>query len=144
MTGRLVRLLLLFCTLVGLTAMHTLGHGAHAPADHPAHVRTGHAADRHPAVVPPAMEPMSDCAGDGCRARLLPLGEAGGAPSGWDVCLAVLGAFAVALLVAGLLRSCARSAGHHPGGPAGRVVGPRAPPPRRYGLRLATVSVLRT
>ncbi|WP_433316093.1 hypothetical protein [Micromonospora chersina] len=35
-TGRWVRLLLLLCTLVGLTAMHTLGHGAHSPSGQPA------------------------------------------------------------------------------------------------------------
>ncbi|PSK65184.1 hypothetical protein B0E53_02870 [Micromonospora sp. MH33] len=133
-TGRWVRLLLLLCTLVGLTAMHTLGHGAHSPADHQA----GHPA-RH--IAPVAM--AADCVGEDCPVRALPPAEPGGDPSGWSVCLAVLGAFAVALLVVVLLRTGSRAVVAAAGGPLRHAAGPRAPPPRPYGLRLATTSVLR-
>ncbi|MFG2053862.1 hypothetical protein ACGFI9_07490 [Micromonospora sp. NPDC048930] len=161
-TGRWVRLLLLLCTLVGLTAMHTLGHGGHAPADQD----TGHGIAHHPAPVEPAtpagLAAMADlpaiagmavhpglagmapdCAGDGCAVRALPLGHLGGDPSGWSVCLAVLGAFAVALLAAVLLRARSHTAGPTVDGPFRVASGSRAPPTRPYGLRLAAASVLR-
>ncbi|TWG22027.1 hypothetical protein FHX75_12546 [Micromonospora palomenae] len=205
--GWWARLLLLACTLLGLAAMHTIGHGTHSVASHP----DGHAAVSQrapvaqaarseavpvahgatPAAVPavqaappeaipaahgaaPAAVPIvhvagpvsfagqgggvvvGDCSGVGCervaadqsaRARprgavALPADQPGGAPSGWSVCLAVLGAFTVALLLATLLLGRARPAvdTRHPSGPSR---GPRAPPPRPVGLRLATVSVLR-
>ncbi|MFE9202807.1 hypothetical protein [Micromonospora sp. NPDC007230] len=158
-TGPWVRLLLLLCTLVGLTAMHTLGHGTHASGGPGDHAAANHgappAAVAGPAALPAAVAGMAgDCHGDGCgparvlppadaQARLLPLGDPGGDRSGWSICLAVLGAFAVTLLVALLLRAGSRTYG-----PAARVAlgaapGPRAPPPRPYGLRLAAVSVLR-
>ncbi|SCL62622.1 DUF6153 family protein [Micromonospora chersina] len=133
-TGRWVRLLLLVCTLVGLTAMHTLGHGAHSPSGQPAGHPAGHSA---------ALAMVADCEGDRCTARALPPGDPGADPSGWSVCLAVLGAFAVALLVVVLLRTGSRSAVAAAGGPLRHPAGPRAPPPRAFGLRLATTSVLR-
>ncbi|MCW3839965.1 DUF6153 family protein [Micromonospora yasonensis] len=142
-TGRWVRLLLLLCTLVGLTVMHTLGHGAHTPADHATGHPAAHAASAAMAAGPVVAGPDQDCPGDGCQVRALPLGDLGGHPSGWSVCLAVLGAFAVALLVAVLLRVRSRPAGPTVGGALTLTVGPRAPPARRYGLRLATASVLR-
>lgn len=100
---------------------------------------------------------MGDCSGDGCGraapadqpagarpggAVALPADQPGGAPRGWSVCLAVLGALTVTLLVATLLLGRARPAvaTRHSSGPSR---GPRAPPPRPVGLRLATVSVLR-
>lgn len=133
-TGRWVRLLLLLCTLVGLTAMHTLGHGAHSPSGHLAGHPAGHTA---------AVAMVADCVGDGCPARALPPADPGGDPSGWSVCLAVLGAFAVALLVVVLLRTGSRAAVAAARGALRHPTGPRAPPPRLYGLRLATTSVLR-
>ncbi|MEH1057282.1 hypothetical protein V6U89_19020 [Micromonospora sp. CPCC 206171] len=180
--GWWARLFLLACTLLGLAAMHTIGHGTHSVASHP----DGHAAagsqrlmvvqatlpeavpvahSAAPETVPVAHSaapetvpaahgagPVSfagqaggvmvaDCAGDGCG-RAAPADQPGGAPSGWSVCLAVLGAFTVALLLATLLLGRARPAVHtrHASGPSR---GPRAPPPRPVGLRLATVSVLR-
>lgn len=161
-TGRWVRLLLLLCTLVGLTAMHTLGHGTHAPAD----PGTRHGTAHHPAAVAPAAPstlagmagrtdpaPMADlsalvraaagCPGDACHRRALPLGDLGGHSSGWSVCLAVLGAFAVVLLLAVLPRARSGAAGLISAGPLRAAAGPRAPPVRPYGLRLATASVLR-
>ncbi|MET8837905.1 DUF6153 family protein [Micromonospora sp. NPDC004540] len=133
-TGRWVRLLLLLCTLVGLTAMHTLGHGGHASAGRPAAHAAGHTGEA--ATAP-------DCMDDGCPVRALPLTHPGGDPSGWSICLAVLGAFAVVLLLAVLLRAGSRGVAPAAGGPLRHAAGPRAPPPRPYGLRLATTSVLR-
>ncbi len=143
-TGRWVRLLLLLCTLIGLAAMHTLGHGAHGSggpgsAGH----RTGHPAAEHVAA-PAGMALAAGCPGDGCRPdAVLPLGHLGGELSGWSVCLAVLGTFAVALLVAVLLRLGSRPVGPAARGSVRLSPGPRAPPPRPLGLRLATASVLR-
>lgn len=192
-TGRWMRLVLLLCTLVGLAAMHTLGHGAHATgthatgthatathatgthgsAAHAAATRTfgGHGSDADTSgmravgagkdvagsvvemaagavsghVVPPVAVPagLADgCPGDGCaRALTVPLGPLGGDLAGWSVCLAVLGGFALVLLVAVLLRRRSAGGGSAPG--ARPASGPRTPPPRPVGLRLATASVLR-
>ncbi|MFU8852271.1 hypothetical protein ACNAW0_14985 [Micromonospora sp. SL1-18] len=65
MTGPWVRLLLLISALVGLTAMHTLGHGTHATGGDPAaHAAAGHA------VAPDAAAGLTDdCQGDGCTQR---------------------------------------------------------------------------
>ncbi|MEU5939616.1 hypothetical protein ABZ807_10540 [Micromonospora sp. NPDC047548] len=199
--GWWARLLLFACTLLGLAAMHTIGHGTHSAASHPDDhvaamsqralvtsalpetVRVAPAALSEAvrvaaalveaAPVAHAAAPVSfaghldgvaagdDCAGDGCAGdgcpraapAELPAGahpggalalpaEPGDAPSGWSVCLAVLGAVTVALLLVALLLGRARPAValRHSAGPSR---GPRAPPPRPVGLRLATVSVLR-
>ncbi|MGC1214717.1 MAG: hypothetical protein WA890_26095, partial [Micromonospora sp.] len=61
----------------------------------------------------------------------------------WQVCLAVLGAFAVALLVAVLLAARSPLAGSTARGAPRLTSGPRSPPPRPFGLRVATASVLR-
>ncbi|WP_446212477.1 hypothetical protein [Micromonospora sp. IBSANI012] len=156
--GWWARLLLLACTLLGLAAMHTIGHGTHSVASHP----DGHAAVSQrapvaqaalPEAVPvahgavPEAVPVAHVAGPASFADqggvvALPADQPGGAPSGWSVCLAVLGAFTVALLLATLLLRRARPAvaTRHPSGPSR---GPRAPPPHPVGLRLASVSVLR-
>ncbi|MFF3853824.1 hypothetical protein [Micromonospora sp. NPDC002575] len=146
--GRWGRLALLLCTLVGLAAMHTLGHGAHSGGTHAGHdgatPRDGHPA---PAVHAEAAGVPGALVGGAGGAVAFP-GSAGGGradgPSGWSVCLAMLGALGVALLVAVLLLTGARAPGP-PGRQAGGVpAGPRAPPPRPLGLRLAEVSVSRT
>ncbi|MFI1191777.1 hypothetical protein ACH4T9_00635 [Micromonospora sp. NPDC020750] len=226
--GRWARLALLICTLVGLAAMHTLGHGAHGGEGHGGHDRAG-SPDAHPAASyrattmggAPAVTAMTgaalpvaigaafhaagaalhtadaalhtagaafhatdvtfqaaDAAGaalpvadggagavlrvgvtrvgamrmlpEGCpvagcpSARLLPAGDPGAGPPGWSICLAVLGALAVALFVAVLLLSGVRSVGPSARRPAGPPAGPRAPPPRPIGLWLAEISVSRT
>jgi hypothetical protein len=157
--GWWARLLLLACTLLGLAAMHTIGHGTHSVASHP----DGHAAALSqramvaqaalPEAVPtahgaaPEAVPAVHVAGPvsfagHVGAVALPADQPGTAPSGWSVCLAVLGAFTVALLLATLLfgRAHHAVATRHSSRP---TRGPRAPPPRPVGLRLATVSVLR-
>ncbi|MET8906530.1 hypothetical protein [Micromonospora sp. NPDC004551] len=133
-SGRWARILLLLGTLVGLTAMHTLGHGGHEPAERPVAHAVGHTG---------GAATLADCTGDGCPVRALPLTHPGGDPSGWSVCLAVLGAFAVVLLLAVLLRAGSRGGFPAVRGPRRPAAGPRAPPPRPHGLRLATTSVLR-
>lgn len=148
-TGRWIRLLLLLSTLVGLATMHTLGHGAHAAgghrADHPAQPARHHlglpAVLAGPAAT--AATAMADCPGGGCLAHALPLTGPGGDRSGWSVCVAVLGAFAVALLVAVLLRAGSSAVGRAARGSWRPACGPRDPPPRPWGLRVAAVSVLR-
>ncbi|MGW1056908.1 hypothetical protein [Micromonospora rubida] len=230
--GRWARLALLVCTLVGLAAMHTLGHGAHGGGGHGGHDRAGPpdahlAASSHAAAtgdasamtdvvgaafpmvdaavpvadVVGAAFPMVDVVGaalpvaaltgaavpvvgvvgvvgaassvaevgegavlrvgvtrvgavralpEGCpmagcsSARLLPAGDPGAGPPGWSICLAVLGALAVALFVAVLLLSGVRAVGPSARRLGGPPAGPRAPPPRPIGLRLAETSVSRT
>ncbi|MEU4714906.1 hypothetical protein AB0F73_14760 [Micromonospora purpureochromogenes] len=151
--GWWARLLLLACTLLGLAAMHTIGHGTHSVASHP----DGHAAVSQQAMVAQAALPEAVPTVHGAASRAVPVVQAvppeGGAvalpadqpegvPSGWSVCLAVLGAVTVALLLATLLfgRAHHAVATRHSSRPSR---GPRAPPPRPVGLRLATVSVLR-
>lgn len=134
--GRVARLVLLVCTLFGLAAMHTIGHGG---VDHSSHH------DESQVVAAGMTLAPGDAASDGCEcdhAALQPLG--GGRMGGWGLCVAVLGALAVAVLLAALLLGAVT--GRHPPrtarGPG--CTGPRAPPVLRLGLTLATVSVLRT
>lgn len=137
--GRTARLVLLLTTLIGLAAMHTLGHhGPHLGADH----HRGHPA----AMAPDPAIAVADglmCAGDGCGVILTAPMSGGHGPGGWDVCVAVLVAFAVLLLAATVLRARRAGATAHRGGPSS-AARPRGPPTGRVGLTLATVSVLRT
>ena len=137
-----MRWLLLACTLFGLAAMHTVGHAGpgHAMAmpDRPAihHLRTMLAANTAHVTAP-----IGYRCPDGC-VHLGSPGPAGGHPDGWSVCLAVLAAFAIAMLVGWLLRAATNR------GTANRstrplTITPRAPPPPRVGLLLADLSVLR-
>jgi hypothetical protein len=130
---RAARWVLLFCTLFGLATMHTLGHAG-------MHVDT-HVDTHEPAAVTTA---MVSAAPDGhC-----PDGHCGGRPdhgrmSGWEVCLAVLGGLAVAVLLAALLLVPAAGL---PASIRERLTGlrvPRPPPRRRVGLSVASVAVLR-
>ncbi|MEV4479582.1 hypothetical protein [Micromonospora coxensis] len=165
-TGWWTRLLLLVCTLLGLAAMHTIGHGSHGSGHSDGHA-VAQAAVLPDSAVPPAgqvdaaaPEEMSaavgpahvaaapavagdGCPDDGCRHGLaLPAGDPGGDPGVFGVCLAVLGTLTVTLLLAALVLRWRRphSDARHP---AGRWAGSRAPPGRPVGLTLATVSVLR-
>ena len=125
--GRTARWLLLFGTLFGLAAMHTLGHSGMRmePEPRPATVAfTGPAAVSAPC-------PDGHCPGDP------------GAMGGWSICVAVLGGLAVFALLAALL--IARRGRHEPvpGEPASAAGTPRAPPIRPVGLILASTAVLR-
>jgi len=138
MAGRLARWALLACTLVGLAAMHSLGHngGVHASVM----LAEAHRASAMALVADRA----GDCAGDGCtHLSALPGGGGDDMPA-WSVCLAVFSGFAVVVLLAAAVLATARR--YHPAGVwfGGPGVGPRAPPgPLPVGLTLATVSVLR-
>ncbi|MBQ1072734.1 hypothetical protein KBX06_06070 [Micromonospora sp. C31] len=167
--ARGARLLLLVGTLLGLAAMHTIGHDSHPTGhsvDPSAHAAAAHAAapvvaprdtaprGPHAAVAPSldiglphaavaALQAVVGCSGGCVPDRLLPSGGTGGEMPGWGACLAVLGAFAASLVLAALLSARVRAVGPAGGGPVGSLASPRAPPPRPVGLRLATVSVLR-
>ncbi|MGS2615525.1 hypothetical protein ACVCAH_13535 [Micromonospora sp. LZ34] len=161
--GQWAWLLLLFSTLFGLAAMHTLGHGTHAGhgssvAGHGSSVAdhhggavvdgvsavAAHLATAAAAVVVPALG--SGGCPDGCPTeRVLPSGGSGGGElPGWGVCLAVLGALGVSVLVAVLLLGSARVPGFGIRPVRRSAAASRAPPPRPVGLRLATVAVLRS
>ena len=132
--GHLVRLLLLASTLIGLAAMHSLGHDAGMPGA----VHAGHTA---PVL---SMAAVDACAADGCAHVIA--GPAGHQPAhlpGWAICMAVVSAFAVAIVLGVLLLTGTlhpRSGGRR----AGQAAGARAPPARAVGLHLASMSVLRT
>ncbi|WP_194823516.1 hypothetical protein [Micromonospora sp. S-DT3-3-22] len=147
-TGRWLRLLLLVGTLLGLSAMHTLGHDAHLGGGHPAghdtatggpHRSTaGHDAPADRSLPREPVPVVGGCV-HGCAAAL-PGGSSDSPSTAWSVCLAVLGALTVTVLVL-LFAVRTRPAGVSR--PPSRPREPRAPPPRPLGLRLATVSVLR-
>jgi hypothetical protein len=123
--------------------MHTIGHGG---VSHSAHHSEPQLTVTHQLLLmdEPAPGESDGCAGDGCaRAAALP-GSAPGGMGGWDVCVAVLSALAIAVLLAALLLIAV--AGRFPPlfGRDPRRRTPRGPPLLPFGLTLATVSVLRT
>jgi hypothetical protein len=140
---RVARWMLLLSTLVGLATMHTLGHTAARPNPHshatvilgpPATMASADAAGGTAVrAVPTAM--TADCPDDGCG------GHRHGGMTGGELCVAILGGLAVAVLLAAFLRL---RAGHHIGGDAQRSPsgGPR-PPPRSAGPSLVSIAVLR-
>lgn len=152
------RWLLLACTVLGLAAMHTLGHGLHGGpghADRAGHhnqstaagmATAGSAAPAAAVVGSSALAAVSaavamsaaavGCGVDGCGGpgrHELPV---------WSVCLAVLAVVGAVVLVAWLV------AGRRTGGTTSAGVSdwcrpPRAPPRTGIGLRLSVVSVMR-
>ncbi|MFC7246588.1 DUF6153 family protein [Catellatospora aurea] len=137
--GRTARVLLLLATLVGLAAMHTLGHGTAAHAamtPMPAHGTTT-------AMAAQAGEARGGGCPDGHCARLLvPPARHTAGMDWWDVCVAVLTALGVLLLLFWLVGVVRRRT------PAGlsrlrAAVASRGPPVAGLGLTLATVSVMR-
>jgi hypothetical protein len=132
MSGRWLRLILLACTLVGLAAMHTLGHG-HTDL----HVR-------HPPMTGAAVvvAPPGPCPDDGCLAAFSGSGHREDGMGGWSVCLAILTAWVVAILLAWALGSAAVGPRTRWRQAAGLMSG--RDPPDRIGLRLAAAAVMRT
>jgi hypothetical protein len=126
-------LVLLACTLLGLAAMHVLGHSAHhSPPINAAMTATisGHV------VVDGCPDGHCEHPSDSGR------GRHEDTPA-WGVCLAVLAGFGIAMLIAWLLLGSGKASGVGP--PPGRVdCGvPHVPAWQGVGLRLATGSVLR-
>lgn len=162
--GRIARWLLLACTILGLAAMHSLGHGSsHTGAGHGEHASAaghGKQLSAAPAFAAVMSEPMAASmtafaavlaaapaavAGGGCSGDCHGAGGPGRHDddiSGFSVCLAVLAAFGIAMLLAWLrLRTpVPTGALAHP---SARWATLRAPPTAGAGLRLAALSVMR-
>ncbi|MFJ3398434.1 hypothetical protein ACIPM5_15560 [Streptomyces microflavus] len=134
------QLLLLAALLFGIVTMHTVGHPAeHAPSSSASVAAPGTMSGAMPMATSDAM-PVAEAASD----RVHPSHD--GTPmSGMDplyVCLAVLGAWGLALLGAWLsvLRADGRPLGTAVGAGLLRVLRPNPPPPISV---LDSVSVLR-
>ncbi|MEV6629174.1 hypothetical protein AB0M54_00285 [Actinoplanes sp. NPDC051470] len=143
--GRVARWVLLACTLFGLAAMHTLGHAGMRMHEHASH---GPATlTVAPAVMmgDTALAAAAAGAVDDCPGCPHAAGSAGGhgGMGGWGVCLAVLSGLAMLVLLAVLLLARSRAGGARVRSSGSRLRVPRGPPPRRAGLTLAAVSVLR-
>jgi hypothetical protein len=135
MIGRIARFVLLACTLFGLAAMHTIGHGTMSSAHH----HEAPSVAMHQLSAMPAFTPADSdgCAAGGClHAAVLP--DSGGPMDLRDLCVAVLNAFAVAMLLAAVTGRLP------PGSGDGRRPALRLPPIPPWGLTVVTVSVLRT
>jgi hypothetical protein len=140
MIGRIARFVLLACTLFGLAAMHTIGHGTMSSAHH--HEAPSVAMHQLSAMPAFTQADPDGCAAGGClHAAVLP--DSGGPMDLRDLCVAVLSAFAVAMLLAGLLLA-AVTGRFPPGSGDGRRPALRFPPIPPWGLTVVTVSVLRT
>lgn len=151
MVGRIARLVLLACTLLGLAAMHTIGHHAtgHGTGHNHDHaVSQPAAATQHvvemaratlTAVVPGA-EP-GGCAG--CTPMTLMAHSTTGGMSGWDLCVAVLSSFAVLVLLLVLLLTTVSGRSRPRDFSTGVSRSPRGPPGRSFGLAVTALSVLR-
>ena len=137
---RLARLLLLACTVIGVAALHTIGH---ATADE--HTAPGSGISGAIAVLMAPSSLVADttsdggCEGDGCTHQIaLPDSDRSGS-SWWEVCVAILTAI---VLAAGMLRlfHTIRLA---------QVAGRRRPPPFAWvtappvGLTIAATATLR-
>ncbi|WP_285792939.1 hypothetical protein [Micromonospora sp. NBRC 107095] len=143
--GRLVRLVLLTATLIGLAAMHSLGH---QPAVAGPHHGAAMAPEAQRGAILTAVAAMNDagphgCAGDGCEGVTAAPGGTPGHMPGWALCLAVVGAFGVSLaLTAALLLGRTGVTSRDRSQPS--VAVPRGPPAwSPMGQRVAAVSVLR-
>ncbi|MEU1323317.1 hypothetical protein [Streptomyces microflavus] len=137
------QLLLLAALLFGIVTMHTVGHPAeHAPSSSASVAAPGTTSGAMPVSAPDAI-PAAEAASDRAHPSH---GSPDGTPmSGMDplsVCLAVLGAWGLALLGAWLsgLRADGRPLGTAVGAGLLRVLRPNPPP--RISV-LDTVSVLR-
>ncbi|RZU53187.1 hypothetical protein EV385_5077 [Krasilnikovia cinnamomea] len=131
-SGHLARLLLLACTVLGVAALHTIGHAGLGDLDR-----------HHPAAASVVVEGLGGCDGDGCLHHAAGSGGAADTSRWWEVCVAILGALAACVLAARQW-SRARGAAVEVSVPARR-----RPPPHRVrgptaGLILATAAVLRT
>jgi hypothetical protein len=144
---RLARLVLLVCTVLGVAALHTVGHAAISSAAHhdtaPAVATvsaTPATVSATPVMTAPLPAPQDDCDGDGCAHQSPALTGSGQASRWWEACVAVLTAPTLAVLSAGLplaMRverlTLLPAAGHRP-----------LAEWRAIGLALTGVAVIRT
>jgi hypothetical protein len=133
--GSLTRWLLLVCTLVGLAAMHTIGHTGPGGGMHAAPASSAAVGMLGMTEMTSAIGAAAPCLEGHCDDH--------GAMDSFSVCMAVLQGLAVAVLLALLLLSVLGGLGRlRPRERAATGV-PRAPPVRRTGLTIAAISVLR-
>ena len=137
--------MLLFCTLFGLAAMHTLGHADMRMDAHPHVAAMPNAAVTVTApdviaggIVQAAAVVAAPCTGDHCGGQ-----RDHGGMTGWSICLAVLGGLAVVVLLAALLLQPARDRTRTGGKPVSDLPPARPPPRRRAGLTVASIAMLR-
>ena len=134
----MARWLLLLCTVIGVAAMHTLGHTGMAGHDHEsiAMARSSIAVPASTAVR--QLTAVIACTGDRC-----PAGPGHGSSGGWSVCLAILTGLALVALLAVRSLAARRRGGRvreqvlRGGQPS------RAPPTRGSGLTITATTVLR-
>ncbi|MCW2641989.1 MAG: hypothetical protein JWP76_4295 [Dactylosporangium sp.] len=139
------RWLLLAFTLLGLAAMHTIGHtgAGHRMAmpERPAIHRLQTTAIMLTELAMHVAAPVEQACPIGC-AHVSDGLPAGGHPGSWSACLAILAALAVAVLVGWLVRAASvRHGANRPVRPV--TLTPRGPPRPGVGLRLADLAVLR-
>jgi len=139
--GRIARLVLLACTLLSLTALHTIGHAAVTGGDHPA--VTVSAAGPELVLIAVAPRDADGCGDDGCAHQSVMPGGAHDTSHQWEVCVAVLSVLAAGVLLAALLLIAAFGRGPIPARrqPPWTSRIPRILP---LGLVLTTVAVVRT
>jgi hypothetical protein len=136
--GRVARWVLLSCTLFGLAAMHTLGHGdLRSGAHHQFGAAVAIAGGIHDSPAMSALVP-EECPAGHCD------GHGSGGMSGWSVCLAILSGLIALVLLAALLSWMMSGRGRtREKKQAGRPPVSRGPPRRLAGLALVSVAVLR-
>jgi hypothetical protein len=139
--GRLARLLLLACTVLGVAALHTIGHAAVGAPDH--HNIVTVSAPVLPGTPIAQLVPgeHGGCDGDGCDHQAIAPGNADDSSRWWEVCVAVL-----SVLALGALITAAALGGRL--APTLTTWVTRRPPPaarrRPVGLTLTALVVLRT
>ncbi|MDI6101395.1 DUF6153 family protein [Actinoplanes sp. NEAU-A12] len=133
-TGFITRWVLLVCTLVGLAAMHTIGHTGPTGGMHPAAASTATVMVGVPGAVA-AVSAAAPCLDGHCDGH--------GSMDPFSVCMAVLQGLAVAVLLAVLLLTVLGGHGRPHAAARPAAGAPRAPPARRTGLTIAEISVLR-
>lgn len=136
----MVRLLLAVFVAAGVAGMHTLGHVA--PHGHGVHGHGAHGI--HGAHVGVMAGPPPVAAAASVETVLSALRAPDLSPDPMAACVAILTAFAMALLLAAALAAARRPASFSYGPAAAGLPAGRGPPPTPLGLRLADLSVLRT
>ncbi|GIF16333.1 hypothetical protein [Actinoplanes teichomyceticus] len=141
----LVRWALLAGTLLGLAAMHTIGH--RGPGGHMGDPgATGHPGARPAAAIMTAMaQPVPIAAAGLATDAVCPDGHCDGhhPMSGWNACQAVLQVVTAAVLLALLLLVAGRGSGGVRATVPRRAWPPRGPPGPGWGLTIASVAALR-